>query len=351
MDINAKLRPMYIAKILHEQTDEDHFLTTAQLADILQTEYGIETYRKTIKSDIEALQQFGLDIEIIRASQNKYHMLTRMFSVPELKLLADAVESSKFVTKKKSSELTEKLARLAGKYQAEELIRNIDVEDRIKTENEQIYYIVDTVNTAINRGKKISFQYFKYNEHKEKELKNDGVHYVFSPYKLVWNGDYYYMVGYSDKHNGIGTFRIDRVLRDPDILEEDAVLPPEDFDINRYLNTMFRMFDGDRKTVRLICDNTVIDSIIDRFGDRVKIRKNTKATSIVTIDVVVSHIFLSWVFGFSGKVQIKGPQCVKDRYISMLQSELRIYGNVNVSDENKSEIHSSTELLEIHPAK
>lgn len=323
MDINAKLRPLYIAKILYERTDEDHLLSTAQIEEILREEYGMETYRKTIKSDIEILQRFGLDIEGIRASQNKYHMLSRTFSIPELKLLADAVESSKFISKKKSNELTEKLARLSGKHQAEMIKRNIDVEGRIKPDNEQIYYIVDTVNTAINQGKKISFHYFKYNEQKEKELKNNGVSYIFSPYKLVWNGDYYYMVGYSDKHNGIGTFRVDRILRDPDILEEDAVIPTSDFDINRYLNTMFRMYDGDRKIVKLICDNDVIDSIIDRFGEDIEIQKKTKSSSIVTIEVVVSHVFYSWIFGFGGKVQIKGPEQAKNEYAEMLRNALK----------------------------
>lgn len=314
MDTSAKLRPMYIAKILYEQTDDNHFLTTPQIESILRDDYGIDAYRKTIKSDIEALQQFGMDIEVIRASQNKYHMLTRTFSVPELKLLADAVESSKFITKKKSSELTEKLSRLAGKHQAEELKRNIDVEGRIKTENEQIYYIIDAINSAINQSKKISFLYFKYNEKKEKVLKNDGLPYIYSPYKLVWNGDYYYMLGYSDKHEGIGIFRIDRILSAPDILDAAAVKAPDDFDINHYLNTMFHMYDGERSKVKLICDNSVMDSIISCFGDEIEIKKETATTSVVTVEVVVSHIFFNWVFGFEKKVRIKGPKKVLDKY-------------------------------------
>jgi len=322
MDTNAKLRPFYIAKILYERTDEDHLLTTAQIEDILREEYGMNTFRKTIKADIEILQQVGFDIEVIKSSQNKYHLLTRVFSVPEIKLLMDAVESSKFISKKKSEELTGKLGLLAGQHQAAILKRNIDVEGRIKPDNEQIYYIVDAINEAINQGKKISFLYFKYNELKEKQLKNDGKPYVFSPYKLVWNGDYYYMVGYSDKHEHIGTFRVDRIVKAPDILEEDIVPAPEEFDINHYLNTMLRMYDGERKKVKLICDNDVIDSVIDRFGEDIEIRKNTKTTSIVALDVVVSHVFFSWVFGFGGKVTIKTPQRVRDQYIDMVKTAL-----------------------------
>jgi len=320
MDINAKLRPFYIAKILYERTDEDHLLTTAQIEDILCEEYGMTTYRKTIKADIEILQRVGFDIEVVKANQNKYHLLTRMFSVPELKLLMDAVESSKFISKKKSEELTGKLGTLAGQNQAATLTRNIDVEGRIKPDNEQIYYIVDAVNEAINQRKKISFLYFKYNELKEKQLKNGGNPYVFSPYKLVWNGDYYYMVGFSDKHQNIGMFRVDRIVKAPDILEEESVPAPKDFDINHYLNTMLRMYDGERQKVRLICDNDVIDSVIDRFGEDIDIRKNTKTTSIVTLDVVVSHVFFSWVFGFGGLVKIKTPTNIKKSFSEFIKS-------------------------------
>lgn len=320
MDINAKLRPFYIAKILYEKTDEDHLLTTAQIEDILREEYNMDAFRKTIKSDIEILQKVGFDIEIVRSQYNLYHLLTRRFSIPELKLLMDAVESSKFISKKKSEDLTEKLGTLAGDHQASTLKRNIDVEGRIKTDNEQIYYIVDAINEAINQGKKISFLYFTYNEKKEKQLKNDGAPYVFSPYKLVWNGDYYYMVGFSDKHKHIGMFRVDRIIKAPETLEEAAATMPEDFDINHYLNTMLRMYDGERKKVKLICDNDVIDSVIDKFGDDIEVIKNTKTTSIVTLDIVVSHIFFSWVFGFGGLVKIKSPKSVKKHYLHMLET-------------------------------
>ena len=202
MDTSAKLRPMYIAKILYEQTDEDHYLTTPQIEDILRDKYGIDAYRKTTKSDIEALQQFGMDIEVIRASQNKYHMLTRTFSVPELKLLADAVESSKFITSRKTRSLISKIYRLTSVGQAELLRQNVSIaEDRIKPDNEQIYYIVDAINEAIHQNRQISFLYYEYNADKKKVLKNNGEPYVLSPYHLVWSGDYYYLIGYSERRD------------------------------------------------------------------------------------------------------------------------------------------------------
>ena len=307
MDSNTKIRPFHIAKILYERTDEDHPLSTSEIAQILLDDFGMETYRKTIKADIELLKRVGMDIHIARSSENKYFMANRLLSVPELKLLSDAVASAKFISKRKSTELTRKLSALTDVYSAEKIQRHIDVERRIKTDNEQIYYIIDAINEAINSGKKISFLYFKYNLKKEKELKNDGKPYIFSPYKLVWNGEHYYIVGYSDKHESIGTFRVDRIYTTPQILEIPAVSPPHNFDMDYYLNTMFRMYDGERCTVELLCDNEVIDSIIDRFGEQIQINPYDNEKFTTNVDVVVSHIFFSWLFGFGGKVKIQSP--------------------------------------------
>lgn len=188
-----------------------NYLTTAQLIQILEEKYGIHSHRATIAAEIELLKQFGLDIETVKSTQNKYHLVSREFDIAELKLLIDAVESSKFISAKKSEQLVAKISKFAGSPKGNELKRNIFPEGRIKLVNEQILLIVDAVNEAINSNKRIAFQYYQYNVRKEKKIKNDGDQYVFSPYYLVWNGDYYYMVGYSDKHKNIGSFRIDRV--------------------------------------------------------------------------------------------------------------------------------------------
>ena len=168
MDNNAKLRPLYLAKILYELTDEEHCLSTNQLIDILQGKYGIASYRTTIASDIELLKQYGMDIQIVKSQSIMYNLVSREFDLPELKLLIDAVASSKFITEKKSKELVGKLSKLASNIQADELKRNVMPEGRIKSGNENIYYIVDTVNTAINNKKQISFQYFSFNVRKQK---------------------------------------------------------------------------------------------------------------------------------------------------------------------------------------
>ena len=320
MDNNAKLRPLYLAKILYELTDEEHCLTTNQLIDILQEKYGIASYRTTIASDIELLKQCGMDIQIVKSQSIMYNLVSREFDLPELKLLIDAVASSKFITEKKSRELVGKLSKLASNIQADELKRNVMPEGRIKSGNENIYYIVDTVNTAINNKKQISFQYFSFNVRKQKKAKHNGEMYIFSPYYLIWNGDYYYMVGYSEKRNGIGSFRLDRIIKTPTILEKEAIKMPTDFNINKYINTSFRMYNSKTESVELICDNSVMDAIIDRFGEDVQTYANDMQTFRAMVDVSVNHVFFGWVFGFAGKVKIKSPKEVKDQYYIMLEA-------------------------------
>lgn len=320
MDNNAKLRPLYLAKILYELTDEEHCLSTNQLIDILQEKYGITSYRTTIASDIELLKQYGMDIKSVKSQSIMYNLVSREFDLPELKLLIDAVASSKFITEKKSKELVGKLSKLASNIQADELKRNVMPEGRIKSGNENIYYIVDTVNTAINNKKQISFQYFSFNVRKQKKAKHNGELYVFSPYYLIWNGDYYYTVGYSEKHNGIGSFRLDRIIKTPTILEKEAIKMPTDFNINKYINTSFRMYNSKTESVELICDNSVMDAIIDRFGEDVQTYANDMQTFRAMVDVSVNHVFYGWVFGFAGKVRIKGPETVKNQYSDMMRN-------------------------------
>ena len=249
MDIKAKLRPFYVAQMLYERTDDEHYMTIVQIMEILEKEYGISTSRGTVGDDIKALQEFGMEIEVEPSTQNRYYLIGRKFDLPELKLLIDATESARFITKEKSDVMVKKLASLSSFNNASALTRNIDVENRVKAENEKIYYIIDALNEAINLKKKVSFQYFTYNVKKQKKLKYAGYTYVFSPYKLIWNGDYYYVVGYSEKHKGIGSFRLDRMARQPNVLDEDAANPPKGFNLNTYLNSMFRMYNGQRKEI------------------------------------------------------------------------------------------------------
>ena len=320
MDNESKLRLLYIERML-QNTDEQHPLTNAEMMKQLEDKHGITTHRTTVPADIELLIKAGMEIEVVDTKPKKYYLndYARTFSLPELKMLVDAVASSKFITKGKSDELVGKISTLATPTDLPSLKRNLWPEGRIRQENESIYYSIEVINRAINEGRKISFQYFQYDVRKEPKLKHSGEPYKFSPYALVWNGDYYYAVGFSDKHGNIGNFRIDRIARIPHMLEETATPMPDGFDIAEYTNGMFHMYNSNRQDVELICDNDVMDAIIDKFGVNATTLANDMTSFKLEVNVAVNHVFFSWIFGFGGKVRIKGPENVLDQYKDMVR--------------------------------
>ena len=322
MNSEAKIRPLYIAKLLQEMTDEDHNLSTTQLQKLLEERWGIKPYRQTIPNDIEILQQAGLDIQVIASRQNHYSLISRHFDDAELKLLIDAVASAKFISKRKSELLSAKLASLASLYKGEELKRNISVESRIKSDNEQTLLIIDAINEAINKGKQIRFQYFHYNVRKHPEAKWDGYWYHTSPYRLVWNGDYYYVLCWNEKYNNLSTYRIDRMLSRPEVLEQDAVPLPRNVNIDKVINSVFRMYAAgeERTPVKLLCENDTMDTMIDRFGKNVKTKVIDLEHFETNVAVAVNDVFFGWIFGFRGKVKIVGPEDVKVKYTEMVRA-------------------------------
>ena len=322
MNNPTKLRPFYIAKYLYELTDEEHTLTTTEIIKKLEAEYGISTYRQTVASDIEILRSIGIDIQEYNSTQKHYSLASRTFDLPELKILIDAVLSAKFITEKKSKELVDKLSLFAGKNKAEELQRNIAVENRVKKDNEQIYLIIDAIDKAITQGYKISFRYFKYDVRKEKCFNRNGEPYIVSPHKLVWNGEYYYMIG-TNEDDAIRIFRLDRIEQRPKDLQFEKAQPlPEGFDWEKA--TAFRMFGTDFTEVQLICANEMMDAIIDRFGIDVITYAYDMEHFRADVEVAISNVFFSWVFGFGGEVRILGPEAVKSEYIEMVQKVARL---------------------------
>jgi len=320
MDIDAKLRPLYLLQILKERTDEDNYLTTTQLCDILKRNYGIDTHRTTLKGDIEVLQKAGFSIDERRSTQNQYRYIERDFEIAELKTIIDAIASSKFIAEEKSAALIKKITALAGNNKARELKRNVVVDGRGKIENKQIFYIIDAINDAINQRKKIKFQKIEYNVKKERILHHGGEIYTFSPYSLIWDGDNYYVVGYSDKYQNIGSHRVDRIAERPIILEETSFPQPLGFSVEKYIKTTFRMYNAPRVEVELLCDNGVMDAIIDRFGPDVKTYAGDMQNFRVIEEVAVGKVFFNWIFGFEGKVRIKGPDSVKEQYRQMVEN-------------------------------
>ena len=259
-----------------------------------------------------------MDIVTIHSTQSKYFVANRKFELPELKLLIDAVESSKFITKKKSETLIEKIHTMTSPGQVAKLKRNNYVVNRIKPDNEQVYYIIDAINDAINAGKQISFQYYDYTGLKKKVLKNKGEIYKLSPYKLLWCGDYYYVLGYSEKKSNVINFRVDRIAFKPEILDKDIVPMPDDFDIENYTKEVFFMFSGEKVLVDLRCDNSLMKTMVDRFGEDVTTLAYDMTSFRVQTEVSASPTFFGWVFGFNGKVQILAPESVKEQYRKMI---------------------------------
>ncbi|MBR2555015.1 MAG: WYL domain-containing protein [Aeriscardovia sp.] len=319
MDNDAKLRPLYLGKILYERTDEETFLTTNELIRMLKEEYGISSHRQTIATEIELLKDFGMDIKCVRGRQNRYYLVSREFDLAELKLIIDAVDACKFISRRESKKLSAKLIKLAGNGHAEDLKRNGSVEGRVRTTNEKTCLIIDAVNTAINTKKRIAFRYYTYDAKKKKILKHDGMPYVLSPYELIWDGDRYYILGWSDWHDALRTFRVDRISDVPMILDVKSVKKPSDFNSARFVGTNYRMFAGETKDVTLLCDNDTMDSMVDRFGEKVKTELVDEDHFRLKAEVADSHVFYAWIFGFGKKVKIEGPEDMKAAYRKMLK--------------------------------
>lgn len=299
-------RILLLQKLLYEQTDEEHQTDTLKIIEYYEANGIPNVDRKTVRGDIKMLIENGFDIVRVESRPNRYFWGNRVFELPELKLLVDAVSSSRFITQKKSRELSKKITSLAGEHDRSELNRHVYATNRIKATNENILYIVDAVNEAIRRRKKLSFQYLEYTPEKQRILRNNGEVYVISPYALFWNEDYYYMVGWSDKHANVSTFRVDRITA-PEILDDKAVKRPDGFDLEDYSRKIFEMYDGDRTRVTLKCRNRLMKYVIDRFGEDVETEVADNEYFIANAEVSLSPTFYAWVFQFAGEMRILAP--------------------------------------------
>ena len=318
----GRVRLLRLLQLLETDSDAEHPISTPECIRLLKERWDIDAFRITIGRDMEALAMAGYDVRTIHSTQNKYYLGTRTFEQAELKLLIDAVASSKFITASKSKALTDKLAAMANVHQAEGLNRNISLAERIKPKNENIYEYIDVINQAINEKRKISFRYFTYNAAKRKCLKNDGKPYVFSPYTLTWNGDCYYMVGWSDKHEKVATFRVDRISKTPELLEAAAVKKPKGWSIADFSEKAFQLFDGERTTVELLCHEDAMNSVIDHFGEQAKTKPVDDTHFLLTAEVSLSLTFFAWVFQFGGKVIIQGPNEAKHAMEALQETEI-----------------------------
>ena len=318
MDNTYKLRPLYLLKLLYELTDADHPLTTNEILRLLDERFSVKTYRARIAEDVEALTDYGFEIGVYRGKNTGYYLEQRIFEAAELKILIDAVQSSNFITERKSRELTGKLITLAPLNTGKALLDLTGNYARLKQSNEKIYYIVDTLIRAILQEKQVSFRYVEHDQYKRRILRHGGEAYTLSPYALVMDNNLYYVVGYYSRYGKITNFRVDRIESTPQILDVPIVPKPEDFDLDEYRATSLRMYNSEHKIVELACDFSVMDAIMDHFGEDVDTGLIDETTFSVTAETAVNHIFYSWVFGFGGKVRILEPREVLEGYADMV---------------------------------
>ncbi len=317
-----KNRLILLLRLLYENTDEQNPLTADEIVRHF-AEHGIRVNRRTVMDDLASLPESGIDIITERGAQNRYFWGDRQFQLPELKLLADAVASSKFITEKKSEELIRKLTGFVSKGQADSMKRHLYTANRIKPDNERIYYIVDALNEAINARRKLRFRYFDYTSDKRKVFRNAGEMYEISPFALLWNEDHYYLIGHSDKHGKIVKFRVDRMEQPEESAGAEAAPVPDGFDAADFSRSVFDMYDGEEITVELECDPCLMKVIIDRFGEDADTEPLPGGSFRARLRVSASPTFYGWVFQFGGQVRILGPEPVLRHYEEMLESARR----------------------------
>ncbi len=305
---HKKLKILYLAKFLREQTDEEHPATINDMIGYLKLQ-GISAERKAIYDDLELLRLYGMDIVYTKSKNHNYYLGQRDFELPELKLLIDVVQSSPFLTTKKSMELIRKLESLASESQARTLRRQVYVLNRVKTLNEQLYYHIDGINEAINENKQISFRYFDWSPQGERIYRHDGKVYQECPVALCVDRNYY-LITYRPETGKYIHFRVDRIS-DLAVVDEPRPELPKDFDLASYVRNIFDMHSGQRQLVTLELDQKLLNVAMDRFGRDAHYRKGESDTIIVSTQVEVSPTFLSWVLCFGSQAKILEPESAK----------------------------------------
>ena len=319
---NQKLKILYIYEYLMKFSNENHPVKASELISMLEKK-GISCDRKTIYSDISALQDYGMDIETVPGRNGGYFVASRIFELPELKLLIDAVQSSRYLTEKKSRELIGKLCAQCNEEDAKFVRRNVFVSGRVKSMNESIYYNVDTIQEAISENKQITFRYFDWDIRGQRAYREKN--YIASPYGLLQDNENCYLLAFSERH-GVTSYRVDR-MANITLLPEKRLPCPEltDTNLQQHANRMFQMFAGEMVDVKMRFHKTLLNVVIDRFGKETMLIPDGEEHFIFTVKVAVSPMFLSWVIGFGGMAKILYPQSVADACVQLCKETAKQY--------------------------
>lgn len=327
---NSRMRFLYLLEALEKETDEEHPLSAQELCAIL-AEKGIQAERKSLYRDIAALNEIGYEIGSTRQPKSGFFLMKRDFELPEVRLLIDAVQSAPFLTAKKTAQLTEKLCGLVSRPQSVQLEPQLSVERRNKFDNEEIYYTIDALHAAIANQKKISFRYF----HKElrncRAVWNEGREFVVSPYALLWSNDKYYLAANYEKYDTISNYRLDRMKRvcmvdEPARPFQEISEYRESFDAADYLKCSFHMYRGKMEDIRLICDGSLLEDMLDRFdSDELQLSREGEGF-LLRSRAYVSDGLVEWLLQYGGRVQVLDPSSLKDRMQQEALNLCRVYG-------------------------
>ena len=319
---NYKRKLPILAKLLLERSDENHPISRQEMQRELER-WGLSAERKSIYNDMEQLQELGLDVQSKRGRSGGWYIGQRDFELAELKLLVDAVQSSRFLTERKSEALIRKLEGLTSVYQARQLQRQVYVDRRVKTMNESIFYNVDRLQGAIAAGRAITFRYFEYNARRERVFRREGERYRLTPYGLIWDSENYYLAGWDELREEVRHYRVDKMA--DIVVSQSKGRPRGDWTAEGYARKHFGMFAGTPCRLRLRCENRMAGVIIDRFGLEVPLIPDGEGYFTVSVDLVVSPPLWGWLFGLGPGVEVLGPAWAAEDFAARLEQAAALY--------------------------
>lgn len=326
-----KLKLLYIKDYLERYSDEEHPVSVRELIAHLEKN-GVSAERKSVYDDIECLRDFGLDVVSVKGKQSGYYLASREFEMPELKLLVDAVAAAKFLTEKKSDAIIKKIAAFAGEHRAGELRRVVYVPNRVRAHNERIFYSVDAIHNAISAGMMISFRYTEWKldpgagSRVRRALRRNGKNYEITPCELVWDDEYYYLIGYDGEEGIFKNFRVDK-MDQPRVSEKpaeknDAIAK---FDVAKYMGSTFRMFNGPEEDVALLFDDSLIGLVVDRFGENCRVTKRGEGGFELRVRAKISPQFFAFLFACGDKVKVLAPRSLAEQYADNIKRVAELY--------------------------
>ena len=314
---DAKLKLLYLKEIFEKYTDEEHILNSTELTSLLSERYGIECERKSIYKDVQILSDYGMDIIKTRSPKNGFFLASRPFEAAEVRLLTDAVQAADFISKRKTMLLIQKIESFVSVDQAARLHRQVYIDNRHKCSNEEIYYNIDALDTAIKAGKKVRLKYARRRLDQKFTAQEEIKEFLLSPYALIWSNDHYYLVANNGKYDNLMNVRIDRIHK-VEITDEPARHFSEvseyktSFDSADYASKTFNMFSGKPETAELKCSVDLIEEIVDRFGENAALRRSKDGWFLLREEMNINDGLVSWIMQFGDKIEVVRPDALRE---------------------------------------